>query len=48
MQYEITNPLKVKPYFDKSTSFIERNEKMVYKIGFISMLLLNLVQLMWF
>jgi len=48
MQYEITNPLKVKPYFDKSTSFIERNEKMVYKVGFISMLLLNLVQLMWF
>jgi serine/threonine protein phosphatase PrpC len=48
MQYEITNPLKVKPYFDKSTSFIERNEKMVYKIGFISMLVLNIVQLIWF
>ena len=48
MQYEITNPQKVKPYFDKSTSFIERNEKMVYKVGFISMLVLNLVQLIWF
>ncbi|HFQ62565.1 MAG TPA: bifunctional protein-serine/threonine kinase/phosphatase [Epsilonproteobacteria bacterium] len=48
MQYEITNPMKVKPYFDKSTSFIERNEKMVYKVGFISMLLLNIVQLIWF
>jgi serine/threonine protein kinase len=48
MQYEITNPLKVKPYFDKGTSFIERNEKMVYKVGFISMLILNLVQLIWF
>ncbi len=48
MQYEVTNPLNVKPYFDKSTSFIERNEKMVYKIGFISMLVLNLIQLIWF
>jgi len=48
MQYEITNPMKVKPYFDKGTSFIERNEKMVYKVGFISMLILNLVQLIWF
>ena len=48
MQYEITNPLKVKPYFDKGTSFIERNEKMVYKVGFISMLVLNMVQLIWF
>ena len=48
MQYEISNPLKVKPYFDKSTSFIERNDKMVYKIGFVSMLVLNLVQLFWF
>jgi len=48
MQYEITHPEKVKPYFDKSTSFIERNEKMVYKVGFISMLVLNIVQLFWF
>lgn len=48
MQYEVTNPLKVKPYFDKSTSFIERNEKMVYKVGFISMLVLNIIQLIWF
>lgn len=48
MQYEVTNPLKVKPYFDKSTSFIERNEKMVYKIGFISMFVLNIIQLIWF
>ena len=48
MQYEVTNPLKVKPYFDKGTSFIERNEKMVYKVGFISMLVLNIIQLIWF
>ncbi len=48
MQYEITNPHKVKPYFDKHTSFIERHEKMVYKVGFITMLVLNIVQLIWF
>lgn len=47
MQYEITNPQKVKPYFDKNTSFIEKNEFMVYKIGFISMFILNLWQLLF-
>lgn len=48
MQYELNNPTKVKPYFDKSSSFIERNEMRVYKVGFISMFILNLVQLFWF
>jgi len=48
MHYEINHPEKVKPYFDKSISFIERNEKMVYKVGFILMLVLNIVQLIWF
>jgi serine/threonine protein kinase len=48
MQYEISNPTKVKPYFDKNISFIERNEKMVYKVGFVSMLLLSIIQLFWF
>ena len=47
MQYEITNPEKVKPYFDKSTSFIERNEFMVYKVGFITMFILNVWQLLF-
>ena len=42
MQYEITHPEKVKPYFDKSKSFIERNEFMVYKVGFISMFIVNM------
>ncbi len=48
MQYEVSNPLKVKPYFDKSTSFIERNPLLVCRIGFVGMLLLNMVQLFWF
>ena len=47
MQYEISNPEKVKPYFDKSKSFIERNEFMVYKVGFISMFILNVWQFLF-
>ncbi len=47
MQYEVTNPQKVKPHFDKNKSFIERNEFMVYKVGFISMFILNIVQLLF-
>ena len=37
----MNNPAKVKPYFDKNLSFIERNEKMVYKVGFIVMFILK-------
>ncbi len=48
MQYEVANPLKVKPYFDKSTSFMERNPLLVCRIGFVGMLLLNMIQLFWF
>ena len=46
MLFEINNPEKVKPYFDKNLSFIERNEKMVYKVGFIVMFILNIVQIL--
>lgn len=48
MQYELTNPMKVKPYFDKNASFMERNPLLVCRIGFVAMLLLNFVQLFWF
>ena len=46
MLFEIDHPEKVKPYFDKNLSFIQRNEKMVYKIGFILMFILNILQLL--
>ena len=47
MLFEITHPNKVQPYFDKNLSFIERNEKMVYKVGFVVMFILNIVQLLF-
>jgi serine/threonine protein phosphatase PrpC len=48
MLFELDNPEKVQPYFDKSSSFIERHELMVYKIGFITMFVLNIIQLIFF
>ena len=48
MLFEIDNPSKVQPYFDKNLSFIERNEMMVYKTGFVTMFLLNIIQLLFF
>ncbi|WP_294956315.1 protein phosphatase 2C domain-containing protein [Sulfurovum sp.] len=47
MLFEIDNPSKVQPYFDKTASFIERHELMVYKVGFITMFILNIVQLLF-
>jgi serine/threonine protein kinase len=48
MLFELDNPQKVQPYFDKSTSFIERHELMVYKVGFITMFVLNIIQMFFF
>ena len=48
MLFEIDNPEKVAPYFDRGSSFIERHEMMVYKAGFIVMFILNLIQLIFF
>ena len=45
MQYEISNPTKVKPYFDKNISFVEKNPLLVCRIGFVLLLALNLWQL---
>jgi len=42
MLYEVRNPEKVKPYFSKHVSFIQKNEMMVYKLGFISMFIINM------
>lgn len=46
MLYELENPQKVRPYFDKNTSFFEKYETTVYRIGFIVMFILNIIQLL--
>ena len=40
--FELSNPLKVKPFFDKDKSLIEREPVMVYKVGFIVMFVINI------
>jgi len=42
MMYELENPNKVKPYFDKESSLIQRDPVIAYKIGFFVMLLINI------
>ena len=48
MLFEINNPNEVKIYLDKSKPFVSRNECSIDKIGFVSMFILNIVQLIWF
>ncbi len=43
MNYELENSDKVKPYYDKSRPFIERNPLLAYKIGFFIMFIVNLI-----
>ncbi|MBU1657706.1 protein kinase [bacterium] len=47
MMYELRSPHKVKPFFPKNTSLIERSPLTFYKGGFIVMTLLNLLLLLW-
>ena len=46
MIYELENSEKVKPYFNKNISWIERNPLKVARIGFFLMLGLNLFLLL--
>ena len=43
MMYELENSDKVKPFFDKSVSIIEKNPIIVFKIGFIISMILNII-----
>jgi len=43
MMYELSNPNKVKPYFDSTKPLIERNPELFYKIGFIIEFIIILV-----
>ncbi len=43
MLYELENPHKVKPYFDKNASLIEKDPVLAYKAGFFFMLIVNII-----
>ena len=43
MLFELSNPLKVKPYFDKSTSLIERQPILFYRTMFIISFIVNII-----
>ena len=43
MLYEIENPLKVEPFFDKNTPLIVKDPLKFYKVGFYLMLLINFI-----
>jgi serine/threonine protein phosphatase PrpC len=43
MLFEVSNPLKVKPYFDKSKPLIERNPLRYYKSAFMISLIVNMI-----
>ncbi len=47
MSYELQYPQKVKPYFAKNSTFLERNPVLFYRIGFTIMTLLNFILLLW-
>jgi len=41
--FELNNPEKVIPYFDKNAPFLEKNPVRFYKIGFYTLLLINFI-----
>ncbi|WP_324170958.1 protein kinase domain-containing protein [Sulfurimonas sp.] len=47
MEYELKNPTKVKPFFAKNATLMERSPLAFYKAGFIIMTLLNIILLIW-
>lgn len=45
MDFELENPTKVKPYFDRNTPLLQRDPLKFYKFGFFFLLILNFI--MW-
>lgn len=46
--YELNNPKKVKPYFKKDATFIEKDPIRFYKAAFFISFLLNIVAALWY
>jgi len=47
MDFELKNPQKVKPFFSKNTTFMERSPVVFYRTAFTIMFILNIVTLLW-
>ena len=47
MNFELKNPQKVKPFFTKNSSYIQREPLTFYRVGFVAMSLLNIILLLW-
>jgi len=47
MDFELKNPQKVKPFFSKNTTFMERSPVTFYRTAFSIMFVLNIVTLLW-
>jgi len=47
MAYEIKYPQKVKPFFSKTATLIERSPLTFYKAGFIIMTIINFILIIW-
>lgn len=46
--YELKSPEKVKPYYEKDSSFIEREPLLFYKIGFFILLVTNAITFVYY
>ncbi len=46
--YELKDPLNVKPYYSKSSSFAEREPLIVYKAAFFSMVAIEIATILYF
>ena len=46
--YELKSPEKVKPYYQKNSSFIEREPLLFYKIGFFILLMTNVIGFIYY
>ena len=48
MRFDLDNPHKVKPFFQKGTSLLEKNPVLFYKVGFFALLAVNVFLLVKF
>ena len=47
MDFELHNPNKVKPFYSKDSTLIERSPVLFYRVGFTVMFVLNVITVFW-